>query len=99
MLQSCLFVNTASWGLIQLVCKAFMVCHGSFLSSCGEKRQVGILIQISQDVVRPLGEMKRTQHFCGLFFWIYVPDSRLLQLTLESVIGSALVEHSHYGRM
>ena len=51
--------------------------------------QVGSLIQTSWDVLHPVREIK---HFHVLFFWICVPDSRFLQPTLESVMGSAPVE-------
>ena len=35
--------------------------------------------------------------FLHTFFWTLVPNFQLLQLTLESVIGSAPVEHPHKG--
>ena len=64
-----------------------MACSGSFPSSSGEKHPIlksgqGVDSDYLGCTISCQGDETDTTFLCT-FFWIFVPDFRLLQLTLE----------------
>ena len=71
MLQSCQFVSTAFWDLIQLACLNFILaCPGSFPCCCGENHNH------DPDPDKPGCTMSCKGNETDPTFWIVIPYSR-----------------------
>ena len=84
MVQSCLFVITACWGLLWLVCEGFTACHGSFPSCCAENHpdpKSGWEV----DPDKPVCTISCWRDVTDPKFWYaFFSDPQLLQPTIES---------------